>query len=221
MNKFLRFFKQFNVANLGIVASIAMVIAELLSLLTIILSQSYDDGLYDLFITAINVLFYLSIGRYFFRAKNFDDLRSIALALGILAIFDYVIPSVQTLINGIVNGAVGYATIVILISGAAIGILYFIFLILDLRKKLRNPYVALIIFGSILLLINIGLSVVITLGGIETISLLSGSGLESIDIAYHVVGIISIFLSALSNLLFGLVYFLYPIVKWRRLKRGF
>lgn len=221
MNKFLRFFKQFNVANLGIVASIAMVIAELLSLLTIILSQSYDDGLYDLFITAINVLFYLSIGRYFFRAKNFDDLRSIALALGILAIFDYVIPSVQTLINGIVNGAVGYATIVILISGAAIGILYFIFLILDLRKKLRNPYVVLIIFGSILLLINIGLSVVITLGGIETISLLSGSGLESIDIAYHVVGIISIFLSALSNLLFGLVYFLYPIVKWRRLKRGF
>jgi len=221
VNKFLRFFKQFNVANLGIVASIAMVIAELLSLLTIILSQSYDDGLYDLFITAINVLFYLSIGRYFFRAKNFDDLRSIALALGILAIFDYVIPSVQTLINGIVNGAVGYATIVILISGAAIGILYFIFLILDLRKKLRNPYVVLIIFGSILLLINIGLSVVITLGGIETISLLSGSGLESIDIAYHVVGIISIFLSALSNLLFGLVYFLYPIVKWRRLKRGF
>jgi len=220
-NKLIKFFKNINAAGFGILASMIMAIAQLLSLLAIVLARSYENGFYELFITAINVIFYLSIGRYFFRAKNYDDLRSIALALGILAVFDYIIPSIEMLINGTISGSVGYATVAILFSGALFGILYFVFLILDMRRKVRNPYIFLIIFGAILLTLNIVYAVFTVIGGAETINLINGAELETSEFAAYIVLIISMFIVAIANVLYGVVYLVYPILKIRKEKRGY
>ncbi len=220
-NKIVRFFKNLNAGSFGIIASITMVIAELLSLLSLVLSKSYENGFYELFITAINVLFYLSIGRYFFKSKNYDDLRSIAIALGILAIFDYVVPSIEMLINGAIVGGLGFATLGILLSGAVIGILYFVFLILDMKRKMRNPYIFLIIFGALLLALNIAYAAFTIIGGLEIINLLNGAELETSEFAAYIISCISMFLIALANVLYGVVYLLYPILKSRKEKRGY
>ena len=217
----MRFLSKFHPAMFGIVGSIILVLVHLLTLLSLVLSKAYENGLNELLMTAVNVIFYLNIGRFFLRAKNYDDPRSMAIALGVVIIFDYIVPALRTLIQGVIFGEIEIAILSILFSGIAIGILYFVFLILELKRRIRNPYIFLIIFGALLLALNLAYGVLQIIVGADYLIAVSGSELETSLFASSVITGITYFLSAAGGVCFGLSYLIYPIIKNIRVNRGY
>ena len=217
----MRFLSKFHPAMFGIVGSIILVLVHLLTLLSLVLSKAYENGLYELLMTAVNVIFYLNIGRFFLRAKNYDDSRSMAIALGVVIIFDYIVPALRTLIQGVIFGEIEIAILSILFSGIAIGILYFVFLILELKRRIRNPYIFLIIFGALLLVLNLAYGVLQIIVGADYLIAVSGAELETNLLVSSVITSITYFLSAAGGVCFGISYLIYPIIKNIRVSRGY
>lgn len=220
-SKIKRFFNKLTAADFGIIASVVTVICELLALITIILIGEYENGLYELLIAAVNIIFYISIGRYFLRGKQYDDMRSIAMAIGILALFDYIIPAIRSLIGGFALSGFEYAAFGGLVLSGIFGILYFVFLLLEMRRKIRNPYIYLIIFGALILAGSVLDAAGSIYVGVAAINSLNELALEEVNLAPYILSIIALFLSVISSVGFGLTYLLYPILKERRSNRGY
>lgn len=221
LNKLKRFFRTFGAADVGIIASVVTVICEILTLLSLVIAGNYEDGLYELLITAINIIFYISIGRYFVRAKTYDNLRIVATALGILAVFDYIIPLIRSFIGGLITSGIGYLSLSGLLVGSIFGVLYFIFLILDLRQITKDSTNLLIVFGAFIFIGSVLSAISAISLGANIIGAYPEFVAEGINSTSLVIDIIVLFLSVISTVCFGLVYLLYPVLKKRKQKLGY
>lgn len=160
---------------------------------------------------AINVLFYVMIAFEFKKAK--DGNKSYATtAVLTLALCDFIIPLFTSfLVNLIYDGLMNaILEMVFLLLTTAFGVVYSIFLILDLRHH-KNSYVLVMkVFGVFLLLIGIASFVVTTTSMISSIQTLLGSQIETRTFTLYLITYIVEIVLAFINLGFNFIYFYFP-----------
>ena len=223
--KFKRWFNNLNIGFFGAVGATLMVLAILLSFGGTLLASSESGSwveISSLFILIINVLFYFLLTKDFLAAKESNSMPRARYAILVIVIFEYVIPSIQFILAGLLGSSlVGtvIASFSIMLSGTAFGVVYFILMILEYRNKYKplNIYTALCVFGGLLLGLSIASFVVQAIILFQNISYL----IESVFVFSSLLNVISTVFEMFANVFFGITFFLYPFLKIREIKRGF
>ncbi|MFA6755461.1 MAG: hypothetical protein WCR97_02990 [Bacilli bacterium] len=162
-------------------------------------------GIYTILNYLISVVFYIIVATSFSRGKDnfFFNYR----ALLILIISDYVFPFVYNLLIGSINFITTGPTAIIssLISslGLALGIVYFIFLILETKNRKKSYGITLFVFGIIMMcfaLIDLGFTLYSLIS-----SFIALTSYTPLVIFAFIVNIVASFVSCG----FSVIYFLY------------
>jgi len=170
-----------------------------------------DTSFNNILSRAIDVIFYIYICSYFMKAKSNFYYSYIAILC--LLISTYVLPLIfsiiQLLASTIVTGGLNF--IIPSISLIA-GVVYFILMVME-RKKNNPKYItALIVVGSILLVLGVISAVFVFYSGIITIIQNASLYSEIFDlIMKDLIAIISM-ISSIVSIGFALIYFMYPII---------
>ena len=204
----------YSIATIGMVLSTIYVVLLLIKLILEVATNSIRQGYFvtSLLNYAISIIFYLIVCSYFARGRT----NSIFIYLGIciLLISSYIIPAIFRVINNITSLIIdwGDPQIYFLSLGMILGIIYFIFLVLNNKERRKNYTTVLIIFGTIMFVLAILTSISLISTTIDAIKLLfaNASELGASGIAKMITYIIQILLS-LTSTAFALIYFLYPI----------
>lgn len=214
--KLLRKLRSFHIGSIGAIATGFAVITTLLNLGYIAtLGLSTGDNIYQLVITGINCLFYLMLTKNFITAKQENKLNLINYNLLIITIFEYIFPTINLFLSLIAaNGiyGLGAGLVSTLLTSAAAGIAYFIFLGKLNRNSGKHNLTILKVLGGLILLSNL------VSGGMYIGMAFQNLNLVSVT---DYLLVISYVLEGIGLILFGLVYFLYPFYVRREEKFGY
>ena len=179
-------------------------------------------GFTDWLYLIINGFFYLSVAKTFITAKNTGNFSAARYGVIILVIANFVLPLISTFASSILAGA-GAAALFYVSLGllSVLGCVYFVFLILEYRKKGKyNNKVMLGLGIAIFVLSFLGLAAnIYTFSIMLDIALINSTGTNE-TIAY-VLGFLPYILDGINGVLTGLILLLYPIITRRRERLGY
>lgn len=166
--------------------------------------------------SALSIVFYIFVCNSFLKARSHFYFATSGISA--LLICNYVLPAILNIVSLVTVAIVGgILTSVSIFASLGTGIAYFIFLFVFIRKRRNGALTGMMICGLILFILSV-FSLVIAIP--SSISLLVGvvnSGLTIYEkIMEFLIALIEIITSILS-ILFGVIYFLYPLVLKREL----
>lgn len=210
MNKLKRLINRENFCNFGAIICGVNAFILLLQFAVNFLLYGITD-LSSILRSAINVVFYILVCRDFINGKsNFQFAYN---GILYLLICDYVIPLIfdgfQSLFNSI--------TLLSLFLGLGLGVLYFVFLVLE-NKKREPKYIVWMRVLAIIMLVFSFLSAAIMLYGYSsifayvTIPSLAENGANIFDYIFNYISFGTEIVSSLLPIGFAIIYTLYPSV---------
>lgn len=211
MGGFSRKLKNINLGIIGLVIcliGVLLTISEFAAELFMTGDQVRMDAINFVYLI-INVLFYFYVGKMFLEASKTHDFAYARYGICVFVITEYVMPFIRMLLF---NGFIGFYFYLpyLMLPGILFGILYFVMLILEYRDTTKNYYVPMLIFGSLVLVENIVLSYFLVSSGVN--------GLIARSSAYNITYAVSQIVEAFSNVLLGILFFLYPLYSLLRRK---
>lgn len=213
-NKMRRKFRNFSIGGIGAAVCSAKLLIELYGFAIQLFLIGIDGDFSSIIFLVINCVFDLYLVRYFITSKENNSLAPARLAIIFLIIANYVLPALQMIVGSIFTSSTGAALLSVVISGTVLGIVYFIMLILEYRKRRKHSYLIMAIVGGLMLLISIAQGALLIVSGVEVLT-------ASSDLLYGVLYLIYYLLNAFVTIGMSLIFFLYPLLALREQKRGY
>lgn len=211
MNDIKRFLKNINLGLIGLIVCFVGIVGEMLEFAAelFMTGDAVRIDAINFVYLIINVLFYFYIARMFLIAAKEKDFSLARFGIGVFVITEYIMPAIRMLFFGGFSGVILYFPY-FLLSGAAVGVAYFVFMVLEWRNSGKNYYIPMMIIGILLFLINLAFAT----SNIYTIVVMIGAPLTAYEIALCIVTA----LAAINDVLLGFLFMMYPIYGFLRRK---
>lgn len=213
LDKIKRIFRKNITPPIGAFACGLMVIFELINtIMIIVLLQQSGQGLADsnflriIINLMINAIFYLLVCNYF--RKSYSNFYYAYYAMLLLTVSNYIIPLIFDFINIFTEGFAGNGSDGVLVFvgnliSSILGVLYFIFMILEAKNNKKIYLIILLILGGI-----IGFVAIYNLiTGIYLEVIVLSEALNPINIVMSIIYILSIITIFLMSFLYSLYAF--------------
>jgi hypothetical protein len=204
-----RFFTRDKLSKIGLFLASACVILNLINF-------CFNTFVYGITTTgilnyAINIIFYIIIAMNFNKAKGNFYFAYVAILM--LIISDYVFPAIIDLISVISSSIINMQIDFYILSVSTIlGIIYFILLCLENKKRSSGYLVGLIVVGSIMFVLGLVSFILTTISGVQGIIAIISAGSFTVNVFVQIFMFIVKMLISLTSIGFTVIYFMYPII---------
>lgn len=182
-----------------------------------------SPDLTNLLMLIVNVLFYFILTKDFLASRETNTLGRARYGILVLVIFNYILPAINLVISGLFGGSIAGVILILsmttLFSGLAFGIGYFIMLIIEFRSRKHEKvtYTLMTIFGALLLLSSFSYVALDIFTIVSNWNMIINAAFDFAALLF----LLSLLLDAFGQLFLGITFVLYPIYKYREIKRGY